>query len=286
MLEERLSSAYAQHTLGYGPIPGSSQYANIYPSMPSQGTDGKSGAENFYFGDQPSGSQPPSGVSYAQPQLQRASSVARGSPMSPAMYSQPPQPVAHKVDPNSVPWNGSAHHVSSPQLSNDNPAYPGGPSTYPTPVGAAVAGQYYAPPTQPMTSHSTVQSPAPGEADARYQPSPVVQRDPPYQQGAAQTISFPSAPEQVPSAEVQSPSYNQAYHHPMQPIHQRQPSEPAPQSYYYPQQPPQITSAYPQAAPMYQGGYQVPDASPSAGQPPTQHPPPPKPAVEESLIEL
>lgn len=294
MLEDRLSSAYAQPSLGYGPVPGGAPYQNIYPAMPSQPPGGKSGAENFYFGNQVAETQQPSGTPYPQQRLGHEGPERggfRGDTMSPAVYSQPPQSISQKIDANDQPWNGSAYPVASPQLPNANPAFPGSPSVYPARTGSGGPAQYYAP-MQPA-GPSTVQAPRPGETEARYQHSPVMRRDSQYQSGPAHTPSLPSAPEHTPGVEnVQSPGYRQfsESYPPMQPngqpTVQRQQTEPPPQSYYTQQQPPQIPSAYPQPVPTHHGGYSVPGAPPPSVQTPIQNPPASRPAAEESLIEL
>lgn len=299
MLEDRLSSAYSQHSLGYDPVPGGAQYPNIYPTMPSQPRGGKSGAENFYFGNQATEKPQSLGTPYAQQHLEREAPERRefrGDAMSPAVYSQPPQSMSQKRDSNSQPWNGSTYQVASP--SNTNPPFPGSPPTYPVRTGSGGPAEYYAAPMSaaaagPSALQSSRPGDRPGEADTRYQQSPVMRRDSQYQPGDRQTVSFPSAPEHTPGTEsMQSPGYKQfPESYPLwqsngQPVPQQQPTEPRPQSYYTQQQPPQTPSVYPQAAPTHHGGYPLPGAPPHSAQTPMSNAPPSRPAVEESLIEL
>ncbi|KAB8251886.1 vacuolar protein sorting-associated protein 27 [Aspergillus flavus] len=288
MLEERLSSAYSQHSLGYGTVPSGPRYPNVYPSMPPHAPEGKSGVENFYYGN-PSAEKPPiSGTPYTQQQpegegLDRAG--MRGGTMSPSMYSQPPQAM-----PQNTSWNGNTQ-AASPQISAANTPYPQSPSAYPAP-GAPT--HFYTAPNQPDQDVNPYQSPRQSEVDPSYMPSPVTRRDSLYQPAAHSNVPAPSVPEQPPSAEKMA--YLQlSESHPMQPGSQpalhRQPTDPAAQSYYYQQQPPPTHPAatYPQGQPVYHGAYPANDASPAGGTaPPThyQQPPPSRPAVEESLIEL
>ncbi|KAE8354692.1 vacuolar protein sorting-associated protein 27 [Aspergillus coremiiformis] len=289
MLEERLSSAYSQHSLGYGSVPGGSRYSNVYPPMPSHAPEGKTGVENFYYGNSSAEMPPNAGTPYAPPDgegFERAGMHAGG--MSPGMYSQPTQAM-----PQNPPWNGNAQ-VASPQISAANTPFPQSPSAYPVPP---VPTQFYTAPTPPEQDANPYQSPWQGEVDTPYMPSPVTQRDSQYQSAGHASAPAPSVPEQPPSAEqMPSPAYLQLSEpRPMQPVNQpvlhRQPTDPSTHSYYYQQQPPPGHShpTYPQGPPVHHSTYPVSNASLASGPaPPTQYqqPPPSRPAVEESLIEL
>ncbi|XHG08285.1 Vacuolar protein-sorting-associated protein 27 [Aspergillus wentii] len=288
MLEERLSSAYSQHSLGYGPVPGGPQYPSMYPSMPSQPPDVKTGAENFYFGGSiAEPAQQPGPYTQREPHERSGSGVA-GGPMGPGMYSQQSQPVPHYP-----PWNSNVPpSVSSPQPQNTTPAYPSNPSTYPV---QSTPAQYYTGPTQPGQDYKTIHSPRQPEPETPYQPSPIASRDSLYQPSGPQPPSAPSAPDQVsPIDHGQSPGYQQFPEGPQvpasaQPALQPQSTGPSAQSFYYPQQPPPgpVPSAYP-APPMSYATYPAPDASANTPTPAMQYqqPPPSRPVVEESLIEL
>ena len=290
MLEDRLSSAYSQQSLGYGAVP-APQYPSMYPSMPPPpvATDGKTGIENFYYGKPAAEAPPLSPTPYAQHRLERDVPDGTASTMSPGVYPQPSQPA---------PWNGAAyppHPVSPPPSNNFQPAYP----------GQAGPPQYYTAPTLPEQDYT----PRPGESETPYQPSPVVQRDSQYFPPAGPpSAAVPSAPEQPPPADqVQSSGYQQYQQQipetpamtmggkpapPQQPQPQQQPTvPPAQQSYYYPPPPqhqPQQQQPPPQtpmpSAPTYPP-YAGTDVSPVSA-PSTQYQPPRPPPVEESLIEL
>ncbi|KAL4919892.1 hypothetical protein BDW62DRAFT_177907 [Aspergillus aurantiobrunneus] len=272
MLEERLSSAYSQHNLGYGPVPGGAQYPNIYPSMPSTAAEVKPGAENFYYGNSGFERPAPACTSYSQPHFEREASV-----MSPATHPQPQQPSP------SPHWNRIHQPIATPQSStnayNNTAAYsgPGAPSQF-------YSSPAYQEPEKPF------QQPRQGEAESPYQPSPVTTRRDSYYQSAG----FPPNPtEQLPLIEHgQLSGYVQPADSRPPLSGQPQATETPVQSYYLPQQQQQSPQGggyqgYPQGNISYQAPYGG-DVSPISAPPPIQYqqPAPSRPAVEESLIEL
>ncbi|OJK02320.1 hypothetical protein ASPACDRAFT_76719 [Aspergillus aculeatus ATCC 16872] len=291
MLEERLSSAYAQHNLGYGGVPSGSPYPNIYPTMPAPAMEAKSGTENYYYGNpNVTESFQSSGTPYSQPPSERE----RARTMSPSLYPQPSQTM-----PPNAPWTGNPHAVASPHIGGANAAPPSNPSAYAPPT------QFYAPPPHPEQDPSPYQQPRHGEPEAPYQPSPVMRHDSHYQPSAP---SVPSAPDQSPPADpVSAPAYS---HYPpdpnsMQPggqpsaqqqqqHHQQppQPADPSGSSFYSQQQQPSpgptTFAGYPQGIPTHpnpQGG-EYPSGSVPGAHPSYQQTTPSQPPVEESLIEL
>ncbi|KAL4988604.1 vacuolar protein sorting-associated protein 27 [Aspergillus falconensis] len=272
MLEERLSSAYSHHNLGYSPVPEGAQYPNIYPSIPSNTAEVRPGAENFYYGN--SGLEQPglARTPYSQPSLERENSV-----MSPPMHPRPQQPSSGPH------WNSNSQSIASPQSNlntyNNNVAYhgPGAPS------------QFHTSPTY-QEPEKQFQQPRQGEPESPYQPSPVTSRDS-YNQSAG--LPFNPAEQQPLAEHGQSPGYVQPADSRPPQSGQPQATEPPAQSYYLPQQqqePPAQGAGY-QGYPQGNIHYQAPyggDVSPISAPPPLQYQQPaaPRPVVEESLIEL
>lgn len=231
MLEERLSSAYSQQSLGYGSIPGATQYPAM-PGVPSA-PDIKPGAENYYYTNAP---DTPRASAYTPHQV---SSTGYETSHSGAMNS----PYSQQVQNN---WGQTPYpSLGSPPLQSNaipNNQFASGP---------AGAPQYYAP--QPEQNPSQAQPP--------YHPSPVMRRDSQYQASAPEAHS----PEQVPSPAYSSmPPVGPA-------VHQQQTGAPPPQSYYYqPQQSSTVPSGYPPMAADQPGAYPDATQAPAPGshQPP------------------
>lgn len=274
MLEDRLSSAYSQHTLGYGPIPGGAQYPNVYPSMPTNTAEVKPGAENFYYGNSSVEQPGPARTPYPQPHLDRGIVPTR------SIQTHPQQPT-------SGPYWSRDPQAIAPSQSNHTHAYPHS-AGYPA---SGAPSQYYSSPAyQEPENH--FQQPGQGEVESPYAPSPVTRRDSYYQTptGFAQNPT-----EQPPPVEHGQPS---GYMQPADPrplqSGQAQQREPPAQSYYLPQQQQQPQPApgagyqgYPQRNISYQAPYGG-DVSPISQPPPVQYQQPvaSRPAAEESLIEL
>lgn len=191
MLEERLSSAYSQHSLGYG-APPPRQYANVYPSMPAPpapAADGKMGVENFYYGQPAAEVQPPAATPYAQSQWDTEGPDSSSRTMTPGVYP-PSAPVS---------WNGNAYppSVTSPPPSNAHPAYPGqgAPAQYYT--ASTLPGPDYNAQPEPVTPYPTY--------------SMAQNRNSQYQYPPPSAPAPAPAPEQPPSATPVQPSGYQQY---------------------------------------------------------------------------
>ncbi|RYP16913.1 hypothetical protein DL765_004837 [Monosporascus sp. GIB2] len=283
MLEERLSKAYSQHGIGGYSLPPPRQPSGPYPSMHS--TAGPGAAENFYTNaPQSQYNQAPTGQPYAHhsqptPQPQYANYDKRGSISSSSQYPHPPQ----RTD----SWQTQA---------------PSGPAQYPNPTNYAPTessttsshAQRAMPPNQPSRApelggpsapdpnaayyYNTQRNPdgqAPsGPVEPAASPYPNLQQPANYNQQ-----SVPPTPASVPSQLSQPSQPPQQYapltQHPQQPYWQQQ-QQPPPQQ-------PQHTGPTPQAYQATGPGYSnfSQDSFPSA----PQHAPP-KPVVEESLIDL
>ncbi|CAI7638094.1 unnamed protein product [Penicillium pancosmium] len=224
MLEERLSSAYSQQNLGYGAVPSAAPYPNM-TGLPSQVPNGKSGAENFYYGNAPDATAS-AGPAYAPPPQTNLSgyeapSAGVTSP-SYAPHSQYAAPGGESA------WGQNPY----PSLGSPPPNAP--PNNDVAAGGYGGPAQYYA--SQPDQESQPSETP--------YQPSPILRRDSQYQPN----VPGPHSPEQV-----QTPTYST-----VPPATHQQPSGHPPQSYYYqPQQASTVpsASAYPQVPTGQPGQY-------------------------------
>ncbi|KAJ5856410.1 uncharacterized protein N7529_010354 [Penicillium soppii] len=268
MLEERLTNAYSHHNLGYGAVPGAAQYPNIQSGF-HQAPDVKSGAENFYYGNQIDSARPLTTMYTPQP----SNDGFQGPPSTVQSHAYPPhaQHGAPTNESHNQAWGTNPYpSLGSPSPSN---VVPNHHTTASTP---SAPGHYYAGPQDPNSAKS------PG-VETPYQPSPILRRDSQHEPSALPS-GPPSAPEQFSYA-----GYAQSSGYPVPspaPALHQQSNSPSDQSYYYQsqpqlQQPPHaVSSAYPLMNAGQPGTY----APETSGQPPYQQPP--RPAVEESLIEL
>ncbi|GAP92486.1 putative vacuolar protein sorting-associated protein 27 [Rosellinia necatrix] len=317
MLEERLSKAYSQHSLGGYNLPNPRQASSSYPALDAAARS-SSGAENFYTGEPPqSFSQPAVAHNYARhtPQAQYASYGKRSSISMPPNAQYPPNTTQtnetyHKQGP-SVP----AHY---PHQQNFIPS-----EHAPTPTQASHLSQ-----PSPQTPHNQIREPAgapSADSSAVYYYNTPLPSDGRTQTGSSETTpssypnlrqtsnfnrqSVPPTPSSTnvqpvqpsgqlpvqtsqPSRQYQQPSQPaQPYQQPSQPAQPyQQPSQPA-QSYPQPIQPDpqpywqqeqhtsQPSHAYQTGAPRYAGFSQDPFPS-------VPHHAPQQPTVEESLIDF
>ncbi|CAG8892446.1 unnamed protein product [Penicillium egyptiacum] len=261
MLEDRLTVAYSQHTLGHGAVPGAAQYPNIQPAFPTHAPDVQGGAENFYHGSQLDSSRPPTTL-YAPRQ------VNGDGFQGPPTYPSQAQHGASTNESYGHTWGGNNYPTLGSPSPND-----GIPNNYTNTPAPSAPAQYYAGP------HDQDSAKSPG-AEAPYQASPIMGRDSQYQANAPPSGPNP-VPEQHPSSGyMQSPGYSVPPTAPA--LHQQATS--SSQSYYYPsqsqsQQPPNaVPSVYPSINTRQPGSY-----AQETSQPPYQQP---ARSVEENLIEL
>ncbi|RYP41331.1 hypothetical protein DL768_010517 [Monosporascus sp. mg162] len=290
MLEERLSKAYSQHGIGGYSLPPPRQPSGPYPSIHS--TAGPGPAENFYTSDPRSQyDRTPTGQPYAHPsqptpQPQYANYDKRGSISSSSQYPHPPQrtdswqtqaPSGPAQYPNSTnyaptePSTPASHARAIPQNQPSRGPELGGPSA-PDPNAA----YYYNTQRNPDG-----QAPS-GPVEPAASPYPNLQQSVNYNQQ-----SVPPTPASVP-AQLSQPSqppqqYAPSTQHPQQPYWQQQQQQPPPQQQQQQQQQQQHRTLAPQTYQATGPGYShfSQDSFPSA----PQHTPP-KPVVEESLIDL
>ncbi|KAI1079900.1 vacuolar protein sorting-associated protein 27 [Whalleya microplaca] len=284
MLEERLSKAYGQHSIGGYSLPNPRQPSNPYPSLQSTAAATPGPAENFYTGEQRSDpNRTPTGHRYSQhvqqtPQQQFTSYDKRGSISMPT-NSQYPQHAVQRSDswrepgPSAPPqYHGQTNYAPTepaPQPShtaNPSPQTPLNRSS--EPVGTSVdpnASYYYNNPQQSNGRHTPSVPPPEAAAPSPYPSLPQTLN---YSQQ-----SVPPTPASVPVQPSSQPPPQQYLPSVQQPTAQ--------QPYWQQQQPPPQHHAA-QGSQSYQGypGY-AQESFPSAPQHAPQHP-----VVEESLIDL
>ncbi|KAK1972083.1 VHS domain-containing protein [Colletotrichum sublineola] len=267
MLEERLSKAYSQHTVGGYNLPTPRGPSGAYPSLHASAPNSAGPAENFYTGSQQVdyGHAPPP-QEYHQhpqhaPQTQYATYDKRASMAGPPTGSYPPQ------DPQQTDnWRGGAGSAPDRQYT---PQQPYAPSEPPQPGHQSYPGQpagtpstdpnasYYFNPQQPSAPPSVLPA-----ADSNSAPYPNLQQSMQYRQSMSQQATPVQAAAQP--AQQQAPPQQQSYWQPSVP----QQSAPS-QQHWQGQYNNNNNNVYTQES--------FPSAPQNA---------PKQPAVEESLIEL
>lgn len=284
MLEERLSSAYSQHNIGpYGSVPPGRQPYSNYPPLGQNQPDGRGAAENFYLQN----AVPDQYNTNFQPQKPQhtGGSYTAGTP-APGVGSPSPYPTLNpgvgEVSPNQG-WNQNNPQAFRPPSVADSVVYPG---QYGAPPGAVGAYPGHGPVPQ---ESAQVGSAPPRDSETPYQPSPIVRRDSQYQQQATAPDPYAAPQQYAPTGEPPQQGYHHQEAYQPSPVSQfSQPAQQPPHSYSQP--PPPVASAYPPTSPPVNGPYagyagtQVPTSYPTHTQ--FQEPAPPKPIVEESLIDL
>ncbi|EPS33998.1 hypothetical protein PDE_08960 [Penicillium oxalicum 114-2] len=187
MLEERLSSAYSQHTLGYGEASGAAQYP-IMPGMPPHVPDTKPGAENYYYTNATAPS--PAGVTaqaYAQPGHEN--------------WSQNPYPSLASPRPQS---SVMSNHPAAPGPAGNSQYYAPRPETEQPQSYFTEAAHHSIPATRPDGQHQS------GAGSAGFAPSaPDV-----YSPGAVHPSPHAGAAPEISQQAAAGPP--QSYYHPSQ----------------------------------------------------------------------
>ncbi|KAH7271565.1 Vacuolar protein-sorting-associated protein 27 [Fusarium solani] len=323
MLEERLSKAYSQQSLGGYNLPPPRQAAGPYPSIPSHVPSNPAGAESFYTGQQRASYQaPPQHQHYQQPPQaipqQQYPPYGSAPEPQPGQYPQPQQPQRTGSWQNRAPSAPQDPYQQQPQDPNQ-------PTQTPRQAQATPANDpnasYYFTPQQPTPAPVGPSAPGPAP-DAAPSPYPSLQPSMQYPRGSVSAPSQPTpvqTPAQIaqPAQPVQTQQPPQAPQQPQQPLQsppqpqqtqapqpsQPQPSQPAQQApplqqqpYWQPSMPQQHHHHQPQQQQPQQPQQQPPAAQqnwayggysqesfPSV---PQHDPVPQQPVKEEALIEL
>ncbi|KAI5866181.1 vacuolar protein sorting-associated protein 27 [Durotheca rogersii] len=277
MLEERLSKAYNQHSIGSYSLPNLRQQPNPYPSIDSAAGSSSAAAENFYTGERPPDpARIASSHQYLQhvhpgPQQQFASYDKRASVSMP-----PSNPYPQHAPPRSDSWqkpqgpSAPAQYPSQANFAPNEPPPPPNLASHPSPqtplnratepVGTPVAepnASYYYHSSQSSNDRNTPTIPP----EAAPSPYPSLQHNLNYNRQ-----SVPPTPASAPAQPSQPPQQYQP------------PSQQAPQPYWQ-QHAGQGTQVYQTSGAEYPGFTQ--ETFPAA----PRHAPQ-QPVVEESLIDL
>ncbi|PTD04984.1 Vacuolar protein sorting-associated protein 27 [Fusarium culmorum] len=293
MLEDRLSKAYSQQSLGGYNLPPTRQPSGPYPSFSSQMPSNPGAAENFYTGQQQASYQ-------ASPQHQHYQQPPHATPQPQyPPYGSAPEPQPGQYPPQHVQgsdsWQNRApsapqdqYQQQQPQqISHDPNQHAQNPQPPQAPVPSDPNASYYFTPQQPQ--QAPLGPSAPGAApDAAQSPYPSLQSPSQYPGGSVPVPSqptpgqTPSQPAQAPQQPVQSPQLQHSQPpQPQQPQMGQQAPPPQQQAYWQPSMPQQHQQ--PSAAPQNwaYGGY-TQDSFPSV----PQQEPAKQPAKEEALIEF
>ncbi|ODA82365.1 hypothetical protein RJ55_00872 [Drechmeria coniospora] len=297
MLEDRLSKAYSQQSLGGYNLPSSRQPPGPYPSLSSPVPE--NAAENFYTGRQPSQYHMPPGQAPYQQHPQSSQ-----QPQFPYVPSAGPQP-GHAPPPPQLlqrreSWHSGGQQVPQEPYSQQLPPMDSAQRMPPPQQSSASPsadrrGSYYFGHRHSVASTS-VRSASVSGPDANASPYPNLQQTMQYQSAPLATPSHPTPvqahaqpgmPSQPPQ---QTPQLQQTQlpHIQQQQQQQQQQQPPTSQQTYW--QPPASQQSTPQqglqqSSPAPQSwaypGY-TQESFPSA----PQNEPKKKPVVEEALIEL
>ncbi|KXJ96787.1 hypothetical protein Micbo1qcDRAFT_229604 [Microdochium bolleyi] len=270
MLEDRLSQAYGQHSIGGYTLPTPRQPSVPYASIRSAHAPGQ--AESFYTGEQQAQYQSPSSHPY----------LSHGQPATQSQYPQqaPPRTDSWQQQGSPAPQQYGAHGAYAPSepsplaghpahlQSQPHPGAPGAPGPGPSDPNAT----YYYQPNQP----SQPQGPSAPSEPPTASPYPDLQRTTSY----GQQQSLPTTPAAAAAQPSQAPPQTP------QQYHQQPQAQPYWQQQQQQSQPPQQHAPPPQGPQNYQAGQPSYAGYPQDNFPAAPQHQPKQPAVEESLIDL
>ncbi|KAK4154760.1 vacuolar protein sorting-associated protein 27 [Chaetomidium leptoderma] len=276
MLEERLSKAYSQHSIGGYNLPPPRQASGPYPSLQPSAPSAAGPAENFYTGEpQQDYNRTTAHPSYPQPtqQAQYGAYERRDSVAGPSGSQYPSQQMPQHTG-SWGPAPPAQQYGQQPSYPQNEPSQAGQLQQAPTPAHLSA----------PMANDSVGTTPTADPSASFYFNSQAQQQ--------------PHQPPISPPDPTMSPYPNLA-----QPLHSYQPSLPqTPASIpAQPSQPQQTHQAPPQAQPYWQHSaaqqtqlptvWQAPPSAAYTGYnqeafPSAPHHAPKQPVMEESLIDL
>ncbi|KAJ2990427.1 hypothetical protein NUW58_g2958 [Xylaria curta] len=285
MLEERLSKAYSQHSLGGYNLPNPRQASNPYPALGPVASNSSTGAENFYTAGEPpqNFNQSIAAHSYAQnaPQAQYTTYDKRSSVSMPSHSQYPPHTTQRNESYHRQAPSATVHYPNQPNfISPEHTPTPSQPNLLPQPSPQTPHNQAREPTATSSVDSSAAYYYNPSGPTDRRTPTGSLETTPsPYpslhQASNFSRQSFPPTPASAHIQPAQPPTQSVQ---PAQPYQQA--TQPDSQPYWQQQQNMgQSGHIYQTGVPGYAGLGQ--DPFPSA-----PHHTPKQPAVEESLIDL
>ncbi|KAI1132895.1 hypothetical protein F5Y10DRAFT_171609 [Nemania abortiva] len=279
MLEERLSKAYSQHTLGGYNLPNPRQASSPYPTF-GLAAPNSSGAENFYTGEPPQSFNQPTTAQNYTPQYTNYDK--RSSVSIPSANQYPPHATQRNEGYHKQAPSAPVHYPNQPSfVPSEHTATPSQPNHLSQPSPQTPHNQVREPASTPsMDSNAAYYYSTPAPADGRTPTGPLETTQSQYPNlHQAPEFNRQSVPPTPASANVQPIQPPSQPSQPPQPYQQL--AQPNPQAYWQQQQQNagQPGHVYQAEAPRYAGFSQ--DSFPSA-----PHHAPQQPTIEESLIDL
>jgi growth factor-regulated tyrosine kinase substrate len=287
MLEERLSKAYSQHSIGGYNLPPPRQAAGPYPSLQPSAPSAAGPAENFYTGEQQQDyNHPTAHPSYPQPApVQYGAYDKRGSVAGPPSNQYPPQQMPQHTG-NWGPAPPTQQYGQQPTYPPTEPPQAGQPQHTPTPAHLSaptpidsVGTTPTADPSASFYFNSQSQQPQQQQAPSS-PPDPAMSPYPNLAQPMhSYQPSLPQTPASIPAQPSQPLPQPQQTQQPQQP-HQAPPQAQQPYWQHSAAQQTQLPPVWQPPPTAAYAGY-TQEAFPSA-----PHHAPKQPVVEESLIDL
>jgi growth factor-regulated tyrosine kinase substrate len=293
MLEERLSKAYSQHSIGGYNLPPPRQAPGPYPSLQPNAPPAAGPAENFYTGEQQQDyNQPTAHQPYPQPTpAQYGAYDKRGSVSGPSSNQYPQQQMPQHTG-NWGPAAPAQQYGQQPNYPPNEPPQAAQLQQTPTPAHLSAPAPNDSVGTTPTADPSASfyfnsqqqQQPQPQQVPSS-PPDPTMSPYPNLAQPLhSYQPSLPQTPASIPAqpSQPQQPQQPQQSQQPQQ-QHQAHQAPPQPQQPYWQHSAAQQTQLPPVWQPPPSAAYAgyTQEAFPSA-----PHHAPKQPVMEESLIDL